>query len=360
MHTVLVLGAGKIGRMVAHLLASSGEYELRVGDVRREAAESAVAHLRSTTPIGLAFDDRSALDDAMRGAEAVVSCAPFASNPGIAERARANGLHYLDLTEDVAVTKKVAALAKDAQTAFIPQCGLAPGFITIVANHLIAPMSEVRDLRLRVGALPRFPSNRLKYNLTWSTEGLINEYLNPCEALVEGEMRSLPALEHLERITVDGVQYEAFNTSGGVGSLAESLRGRAHNVHYKTIRYPGHNELIKFLLEDMGMREHRAELQRIFERSLPATAQDQVVVFVNATGTVNGQYLERSYANTLLHKEIDGRSWSAIQITTAAGVCGVLDLLLEGHLPRKGFVRQEEVSYDAFIANRFGRYYAQT
>ena len=210
-----------------------------------------------------------------------------------------------------------------------------------------------------VGALPRFPSNRLKYNLTWSTEGLINEYLNPCEALVEGQMLSLPALEHLERITVDGVQYEAFNTSGGVGSLAESLRGRARNVHYKTIRYPGHNELIKFLLEDMGMREQRAELQRIFERSLPATAQDQVVVFVNATGTVNGQFLERSYASTLLHREIDGLPWSAIQITTAAGVCGVLDLLLEGNLPKKGFVRQEEVCYEDFIANRFGRHYAQ-
>ena len=360
MHSVLVLGAGKIGRMVAHLLASSGDYELRIGDARREGAEAAVAHLRSVTPIGLSFDDPAALEDAMRGAVAVVSCAPFACNPRIAECARANGLHYLDLTEDVAVTKKVALLAKDADTAFIPQCGLAPGFITIVANELIKPMSEIRDLRLRVGALPRFPSNRLKYNLTWSTDGLINEYLNPCEALVEGEMQSLPSLEHLEQITVDGVQYEAFNTSGGVGTLATSLKGRARNVSYKTIRYPGHNELIKFLLDDMGMREHKKELQRIFERSLPTTAQDQVVIFVNATGIAGGQFVERSYANTLLHREIDGRSWSAIQITTAAGVCGVLDLLLDGKLPSRGFVRQEEVDYDAFVTNRFGKYYAQS
>jgi saccharopine dehydrogenase-like NADP-dependent oxidoreductase len=344
--------------MVTHLLASSGDYEVRVADSRPAAAEEAIAGLSAVTALGLSFEDAKALDDAMSGAQAVISCAPFTANPLIAERARAGELHYLDLTEDVAVTRRVGALAEGASRAFIPQCGLAPGFITIVANHLIGPMSEVHDLRMRVGALPRFPSNQLKYNLTWSTEGLINEYIHDCDALVDGELARVPALEHLERITVDGVQYEAFNTSGGVGSLAATLRGRARNVGYKTIRYPGHNALIKFLMEDLRMREHPGELRKIFERALPATAQDQVVVFVNATGMVGGEFMERSYANTLFHSEIHGQPWSAIQITTAAGVCAVLDLLMTEQLPQSGFVRQEEVDYTAFLANRFGQYYA--
>ena len=113
-------------------------------------------------------------------------------------------MHYLDLTEDVAVTKKVQALAQGASTAFIPQCGLAPGYITIAANHLAKPMSQIHELRCRVGALPRNPTNQLKYNMTWSTNGLVNEYCNPCEALVDGKMTLIPPLENLEEFTLDG------------------------------------------------------------------------------------------------------------------------------------------------------------
>jgi saccharopine dehydrogenase-like NADP-dependent oxidoreductase len=359
MHKVLILGAGKIGRMVVHLLATSGDYQLRVGDAFLEAAEQACHGLRAATPLAVDFEQAPALDKAMKGYDAVISCAPFSHNPQIAARAKANGLHYFDLTEDVGVTQAVAKLARGARSAFMPQCGLAPGFITIVAHHLIAGMEEIRELRMRVGALPRHPTNRLKYNLTWSTEGLINEYLNPCDVLELGRLIQVPPLEQLERITVGGVQYEAFNTSGGVGTLAATLQGRARSVSYKTIRYPGHCDLVKFLLEDLQMRHHREELRAIFERSLATTRQDQVVVFVNAIGNVADRLEERCYANTILHQEIDGQPWTAIQVTTAAGVCAVVDLLLGGKLPQKGLVKQEQVALDVFLANRFGRYYAR-
>lgn len=358
MKTLVILGAGKIGRMVCHLMATCGDYQVRVGD----AAAPAVEHLAKKYPAVeasvVAFDNAKSLDKILKGAWGVISCAPFHCNPIIAERARANGCHYFDLTEDVAVTQQVMKLAKGAKTAMAPQCGLAPGFITIVANHLIGPMKDVRDLRLRVGALPRFPSNRLKYNLTWSTEGLINEYCNPCEALQDGEMTLLPPLENLERLTIDGVEYEAFNTSGGLGTLATTLKGKARNVNYKTIRYPGHCDLIKLLLQDLQMKDHQQELGRIFDRALPTTFQDQIVVFVSATGSYRGRFTERTYAKTILHKVIDGENWSGIQITTAAGVCAVVDLLREGKLPQKGFVKMEQVKYEEFLANRFGSHYA--
>lgn len=358
MKTIALLGAGKIGRMVAHFLGTCGDYSLRIADANGAAAQALVPGLKHATGQALDFADEAAVSRFLDGAFAVVSCAPFFCNPLIARVCKQKGVHYLDLTEDVAVTKEVETLARGASVAFVPQCGLAPGFITIVANHLIAGMERIDELKMRVGALPRFPSNRLKYNLTWSTDGLINEYCHPCEALADGEFVTLPALENLERLTIDGVEYEAFNTSGGLGTFAATLKGRARNVNYKSIRYPGHNELMKFLLHDLRFGRDPKSLVSLFDAVLPGTEQDQIVIFVAATGVVGGKNLERTYAKTIYHQEIAGKSWSGIQITTAAGICAVLDLLAAGAIPDKGFVRQEDVPYGAFLENRFGKYYA--
>ncbi|MCB9869431.1 MAG: saccharopine dehydrogenase NADP-binding domain-containing protein [Planctomycetes bacterium] len=358
MRDVVLIGAGKIGRMVAHFLGFSGDYALRVVDGDQAAVDRICTRVPGARGHAADFTDPAALDEVMRGAAAVVSCAPFHCNPVIAERARANRLHYFDLTEDVRVTDQVEALAKGAETAFVPQCGLAPGFITIVAMHLLQPMTDVTDLRLRVGALPRFPGNRLKYNLTWSTEGLINEYCQPCEVLLDGRLATVQPLENLEEIMLDGVRYEAFNTSGGLGTLAETLKGKVRNVSYKSIRYPGHNYLLKFLLDDMRLKDDQQALAAMWERTLPTTFRDQIVIFVTAVGMHQGKLTENVFARTIYHREIDGENWSGIQITTAAGVCAVVDMLFDGALPQQGFVRMEDVSYATFIQNRFGAYYA--
>ncbi len=355
--TVAVLGAGKIGRMVTHLLGHGG-YRVRVGDIDLGLAQRAAAGLPDATAHVVSFDDAKSLEPVLAGADAVLSCCPFECNPFIAEQAVVYDQHYLDLTEDIETTRKVLENVERSTKAFIPQCGLAPGFITIVGMHLMRPLAEVEALKLRVGALPRYPSNMLKYNLTWSTEGLINEYGNPCEVLRDGQHAWVQPLEGLEELTIDGVRYEAFNTSGGLGSLVHSLEGKVKNLTYKSIRYPGHNQLVRFLYEDLKMTHDRETLRHIFERSLPATFQDLVVVYVSAVGKMNGQYVERTYARTITHQHIDGQNWSAIQITTAAGIAAVLDLLFEGAIPQRGFVRQEDVDYQKFIQNRFGRYYA--
>jgi saccharopine dehydrogenase-like NADP-dependent oxidoreductase len=358
MKNVLIIGAGKIGRMAAHLLAHTGDYRVHVVDSHEPSWRGAIEGLPNATGATADFSNAAHLDAAMKGQWALISCAPFFCNPLIAERAKAHGAHYLDLTEDVAVTKQVMALAQGASTAFIPQCGLAPGYITIAANHLAKPMSEIHELRCRVGALPRNPTNQLKYNMTWSTNGLVNEYCNPCEALVDGKMTLLAPLENLEEFTLDGIQYEAFNTSGGLGSLGESLAGRARNVNYKTIRYPGHCKLIKFLLNDLGFIDHRQQLCDIFDRSIPATSDDVIVILCVAIGIENGKLVEKIDSRRVPAKSMQGKHWTGIQITTAAGVCAVLDMLKDGQVPQKGFVRMEDVSYEAFIANRFGREYA--
>jgi saccharopine dehydrogenase-like NADP-dependent oxidoreductase len=267
-------------------------------------------------------------------------------------------VHYLDLTEDVATTRMVKDLAEGASTAFIPQCGLAPGFISIVAHDIARGFDRLDTVRLRVGALPQFPSNALSYNLTWSTDGVINEYIERCEAIVDGSLREVPAMEEREEFSLDGTRYEAFNTSGGLGTLCETLEGQVRNLNYKTIRYPGHCELMRVLLNDLQLRRRRELLKDILESAVPATLQDVVIVFVTVTGEKGGRHVQETYARKIYGQPVAGVDRTAIQVTTAAGICAMVDLLVEGTIPQAGFRRQEEVALPAFLANRFGRVYA--
>jgi saccharopine dehydrogenase-like NADP-dependent oxidoreductase len=353
-HSLLVIGAGKIGQVVADLLAGSADYDVTLAD-RDSAALKPSPRVKT---LALDVADPAALRRALDGRWAVLSAAPFHLTLAIAEAARAAGVHYLDLTEDVASTQRIRALADGASSAFIPQCGLAPGFISIVAADLAARFDRLDSVRMRVGALPAYPSNALNYNLTWSTEGVINEYIEPCEAIVDGRRVTVPALEEREEFALDGVLYEAFNTSGGLGTLCETLEGKVRNLNYKTIRYPGHCALMRVLLNDLQLRNRREVLKDILENAVPATMQDMVIVFVTVTGERGGRFVQETYARSVYGQKVAGTQRTAIQVTTAAGICAMLDLLVAGKLPKQGFVRQEEIDLDGFLANRFGRVYA--
>jgi saccharopine dehydrogenase-like NADP-dependent oxidoreductase len=353
---IAVLGAGKIGAAIVELLAASGDYTLTVadrdqglldalgrGDVAREAFD---------------LSDGPRLRAFLSRADAVVSALPFYLNTPVAEASRAAGVHYFDLTEDVSTTRRAREIAAGASTTFVPQCGLAPGFVSIVAMDLARRFDRLEAVRMRVGALPKYPTNALSYNLTWSTDGLINEYCNPCEAIHEGRRMEVLPLEGIEHFSLDGIGYEAFNTSGGLGTLAETLDGRVSELNYKTVRYPGHCERIQLLVHDLKLGERRALFKDVLETAIPMTLQDVVLIFVTVTGTRDGRLMQESYATKIYAQEIGGRTWSAIQVTTSAGVCAMVDLLRDGHIPPRGFVRQEDVPLPLFLANRFGRYYA--
>jgi saccharopine dehydrogenase-like NADP-dependent oxidoreductase len=362
MHKVLVLGAGKIGSLISGLLAESGDYEVHVADVNEIVARSVVtAHdLDNLKAYGFDAGNAQALAAHLRAnpVEAVISSLPYYCNVVVAEVARATGTHYFDLTEDVAVTRAVRRLADGADTAFVPQCGLAPGFISIAANALIGHFDELRSVKLRVGALPQHPNNVLKYSLTWSTEGLINEYGNPCESITNGRATEAAPLEGLEEIEIDGTLYEAFNTSGGLGSLGDTYGQRAESMDYKTIRYPGHCEQMRLLMNDLKLNQDRATLKRILENAVPQTLQDVVIVYVAVTGRQAGELREENYVSKIYPQLIAGRLWSAIQVTTAAGVTAVVDLVLRTPGRYRGFVRQEDFHLVDVLDNRFGRHYA--
>src|SRR5512140_394180 len=352
---IVLAGAGKIGEAIVALLQGSGDYDITVveQDPKRLAPYEA-AGLRTH---GCALTDKAQLTPILAAHEAVISACPYYLTPLIAGAAKEAGVHYFDLTEDVQSTRVVKKLAEGASTAFVPQCGLAPGFISIAAYSATRGFDTLRDVRMRVGALPIFPSNALKYNLTWSTEGLINEYCNPCEAIVDGGLREMPALEELEEFSLDGIAYEAFNTSVGLGTLCETLAGRVENLNYKTVRYPGHRDIIKILIRDLRLGQNRGVLRDVFEAAIPMTTQDVVLGVVTVTRHKHGRLVQDTFVRKIYSAEVNGKHLSAIQLTTAAGVWAMVDLMRDGEIPNRGFVRQEEATLEAFLSNRFGRYY---
>jgi saccharopine dehydrogenase-like NADP-dependent oxidoreductase len=355
---IALLGAGHIGQTIAQLLTDSGDYEVTVVD--RSAPALAKLNGSAATTLQRDTEDPQALLAAIRGHDAVINALPYHLATLAATQARAAGCHYFDLTEDIAATRAIKEMAQGANTAFMPQCGLAPGFIGIVAYHLARDFEALHDVKMRVGALPAFPTNALKYNLTWSVDGLINEYCHPCEAIRGGERIEVLPLEGLEHFSLDGTEYEAFNTSGGLGTLCETLDGKVRTLDYKSVRYPGHGAAMKLLLQDLGLAQDQATLKDIMRKSIPGTMQDVVLVFVTVSGLRNGVLMQEVFARKIFADRTAGAPLSAIQITTAAGICAAVDLFREGKLPRKGFIRQEQIALPDFLANRFGSAYQQS
>jgi saccharopine dehydrogenase-like NADP-dependent oxidoreductase len=358
MHRVLLLGAGKIGRMIARLLVDTGDYDVLVGDTSPAALELIGKRIGVKTVL-VNVEKATELAAALANRDTVVSALSYYHNPRVAEAALAAGVSYFDLTEDVETTRRVREIAESAKAGqvFMPQCGLAPGFISIVANDLTSRVERLDSVHMRVGALPQFPTGALKYNLTWSTDGLINEYCNPCDAIHEGRRMEVLPLEGYEQFSLDGVRYEAFNTSGGLGTLCDSLEGKIRELNYKTVRYLGHCNQVQLLVNELRLSQRRDLLKDILENAVPITFQDVVVTFCTVCGYKNGQLVQITDARKIYHQQIAGENWSAIQITTAAGICAVIDLHVAGRLPDRGFLRQEQVDFKEFLANRFGRHY---
>jgi saccharopine dehydrogenase-like NADP-dependent oxidoreductase len=384
MNNVLVLGAGRVGKSVAELLLACGHgaYSVTLADRDeanlREAREN-LSRLKDSLGRAVEFKTLSldasnpaAVRAALAGHQYVICMLPFNCVAGVADAANDAGVHYFDVTEDVRATDRVRAIEASgkAKIALVPQCGLAPGYIAIAANHIARRFEKIHSLTLRVGALPQYPTNALKYNVTWSAAGVVNEYCEPCNVMLGGERVKVPALEGLENFSFEGVEYEAFYTSGGVGTLVETLvdagkTGPNTTVAYKTIRYPGHRDLMKFLLQDLRLEcdddpaFNRATAVRLLEHGVPRTLQDVIVVFINCIGTFPGSPIPQqiNFQRSIRAVDLLGRTWPGIELTTSAGVCAMVDLHRQGKLPTTGLIKQEQCDLELFNATVFGMAY---
>lgn len=363
MQKILLLGAGKIGSLISVLLATSNDYQIYLADVHidQPQLQRLLAKVPNVELVKLNAEKPNEVVNFLKknSMQTIVSALPFYLNSAIIQIAKEFNLNYFDLTEDTATAKAAMEAAKNVTSAFVPQCGLAPGFISIVANHLMEHFPVLDAVKMRVGALPLNISNSLQYSLTWSTDGLINEYGNHCQGISNGKEVTLLPLDDVEKIKIDGLTYEAFNTSGGIGSLATSYLGRVNNLTYKTIRYPGHCAKMRFLMNDLNLNDDRETLKRILENALPKTKQDVVLVYVSVTGKQENTYTEENYVKKFYPKKIHEHYWSAIQLTTATSLCSVVDMVMKNPGKYKGLVKQEQFSLNELTSNRFGQYFLQ-
>lgn len=344
---VAVVGLGNVGRLIADMLTERG-FEVRGVDAdpsRATEEHSSVVDVQ----------DPAALGELFAGADAVISCLPYNLNATVARAAHAAQIHYLDLTEDVPTSRVIKQLAETSDTTFMPRCGLAPGFVCVVGAGLAARLETVDRIELRVGALPRSPNNAAGYACNWSPAGVVNEYLNDCEQLRGGELVSVPPLTDLETIVVDGARYEAFTTSGGLGTMCETFAGRVERLDYKTIRYPGHCELMRFMLLELGLGRDRDEAVRLLVDAYPSVRDDLVIVYAAASGSRGGQRAREEFVRVYRPRVVAGATRTAIAWTTAAGAVSMVELLADGSLPESGFLYQEDVSPDAFLATSAGQ-----
>ncbi len=362
---VFIAGSGGIGRAVGLLLRELGELQvdLILGDAYMEQAESAVAFIEQDSqapgsvqaikiPLKGMTDE---LAKALAGCDLVLDCLPGGQAPRVAGWALEHGLHYANLTEYVAETKQIMEMAKDAKTGFALQCGLAPGMINVLAMRLFNDFCErysvdkVDVVKMRVGALTQNAEAPHFYGFTWSPIGVATEYVKQAEVVRDYETVLVDSLEQVETLLIDGLAYEEATTSGGAADLPEALAGRARDLDYKTLRYPGHWAWVKKELAKFGSDPDRInKLQDMMQGTIPEMEDDVVVVYasVEGQGSTNRRHrLDAAYM--VLPEAFGGQTLRAIQSTTAAGLAECARLLLTDEY--KGTLLQSELDPELFL-----------
>jgi saccharopine dehydrogenase (NAD+, L-lysine-forming) len=345
---VAVLGLGKVGLLAAHLLRDAG-FQVIGLDVRPR-------HEDASVPVGVVdVTDEAALATGLDGAEAVLSCLPYHLNRNIAETAHHLGIHYFDLTEDTATTQAIIEMSRTSRGVMAPQCGLAPGFVCIVAASQASQFQRCRSIRMRVGALPQHPTGLLGYAFNWSPEGVVNEYLNDCEVIEEGVRKWVSSMEWHETIYVHGTQLEAFTTSGGLGTMCDTFLGTVDNLDYKTMRYPGHMELMNFFFHELLMRQRRELAGQILTNAKPPVSDDVVYMHVSSEGEIGGHLRRLEFVRAYYPRLVAGLQSTAIAWTTASSAAAVIELVRDEMVPTTGFLKQEAIPLEAFVATQCGR-----
>ena len=347
MKTVLVFGIGKVGTLVGILLKQ--RFDVTGFDKNIP-----------TEPIGFEciqgdIHDQALLEKTIPQFDAVVSCMPYNLNLSIALIAHAHAVHYFDLTEDVPTTDMIMQLSETAKAVMAPQCGLAPGLIGIIGANLSSRFTKLRDIELRVGALPRYPNGLLAYSFTWSPAGVINEYINDAEVIHNRVRKMVPSLDGIESINIEGRDYEAFTTSGGLGTMCRTYEGKVDTLNYKTIRYPGHAQLMRFLLYELILKEKRELVETILTEAKPPVADDVVLVYAVVEGWKGEALAREEYYRSFHPIDINGKKWRAISWTTAASIAAVVEMVADQKLPQKGFIKQEEIDFNTFMETKNGQ-----
>lgn len=350
-----IIGAGKIGSSIYELLVSADfGYQISVADqVERRWNIPEENYTKLDGQFKEFVKDKSLIINAL----------PYHQNINLFKDCCEYNVPYFDLSEDDALDNHIKTLTKIPFT--MPHCGLAPGMSSIVAFDLLKRQKNPQTLRIRVGALSQNANNKLRYYTSWSGDGLVNEYLGDCQVVRKGRLTTEQALTGYEHITIDGDDYECFNTAGGIGTLAKSIESRYNpfegdppsTIHadYKTVRRIGHHDYVDFLFNDLQLDQ--SSLTEIFKSCIPQTRKDVVIIY--ATVSSLGKEDELTYYKVFRPRQIHGRHMSAIEYTTAIGLVSMVQLFVEKKISQEGYVKQEDVEWKEVLNTKFGYIYRE-
>jgi saccharopine dehydrogenase-like NADP-dependent oxidoreductase len=366
-YKIVIAGSGGIGWAAGLVLRELGDFtcDLFLGDMDLEKARKEADRITGGSdrtgrvepfllPAGGVGPDFAA---ALQGANILLDCLPGGEAPRMARLAREHDLHYVNLTEYVAETRQIAAIARGADRGFLLQTGLAPGVINVLAHHLYLSFCRkhevevVERISMRVGALTSTAEPPHYYGFTWSTIGVATEYLQPSIVVRNFETRAIPSLEDVKPLSIRGVLYEEAFTSGGAANLPDALAGKVKNLDYKTLRYPGHYAWARDILAEAPPDGDR--IQYLHERMLETVPRvendDLVIIYAVVEGrSRKAEGLHRmEYSQVVRPVKVGQHRLQAIQSTTVAGLAESARYLLK--TGRTGVIYQTDIPTDQFL-----------
>lgn len=347
---IVVVGGGRAGEAILDLLTRDGRYDPFV-------CETDYDRLRTLRDAGYAGGQISGTDShqmamVLQDAACVICAVPPSVAPPLAAAALAAGCHYVDISEKAQGIADIAAKADAAVQQFAPGCGLAPGLVSAMVDMMIRQGPEGADITAYTGVLPTRKTNRLGYGDLWGIDGLMAEYTNPCLALQQGEVVTLPPLDMAEEVTVGNVRFEAFTTSGSLENMVRRYRGQVKGLVFKTLRYPGHLDYIRFLLDDLNLSDRPYMFRNLLMNGLPKIDRDRVIIHIVDHNPDHPRQMTRLFHATEL---ADGHVRSAVSAVTAQHVCAVTDILVQKLAPPRALLHHGDLTLDLLGHSRFAR-----
>lgn len=363
-YNILIAGSGGIGEAAALILAHNKSIDChiylgdRFGNQADKAANLVNNSAGSTVATGFQMPETGTdgtLSDILTKSDIILDCLPGSQAPRLATFAKDNDCHYANLTEYVNETDQVTEIANSANTGFILQTGLAPGYINVLANHLykkfvdLYQVDVVQSIDMKVGALSKNARAPHFYAFTWSPIGVATEYVKDALIVEDFETKSIPSLSDTEKIIIDGIEYEDDYTSGGAADLPIALAGKVKNLNYKTLRFPGHYAWAKDTLANTpGEMDKVSNLNKVMLENIPAVEDDVVIVFASVKGKDrNGTLRAIEKSIHVYPSKVGNHKLRAIQTTTAAPLCEAALMLLKGNL--KGPIFQSNINTHEFL-----------
>ncbi len=379
---LLVLGSGMMGSAAAYDMARQSHVDsITLADSNVKLAKEVAArinHIVSEKKVRAVELDASREKDAarlMKGHDGALSAVPYFLNLGLAKAAVNSRCHFADLGGNNTVVRQELALAKQAEkrgVGLAPDCGLSPGMASILGGELVRRLDGHADaLKLYVGGLPEKPTPPFYYQLVFSVEGLINEFVEPARILRRGKLTTIEPLTEPEEFHLDGFSpLVAFHTSGGTSTMPETFEGKVGECFEKTLRYPGHYDLLcelkalgLFSSEKMQVNgtqvAPRAVLSKIFEGKFAGKGPDVTIMRIEAhesvkapgvRGLLGGRLKGRVATFTMVDHYDPKSDMSSMMRTTAFPASIVLQMMCSGAIEKRGAVLQErDVPAEKFL-----------